>query len=382
LNASAHRRPAATASHADIAKWSGGSDPLANAAPDEGSSSQPDDMEFHPWTVAHTQWVTAPSRTKPVKLLMLMPPLGSEFEIPFSYRHFGKHMHAQTKLAGGNTRVSPFSLSRWGPANPHTTRMPGSITLLVRRYPKGTVTPVLHDLKAGDTLSLSGPHGLGLRLSSSASGVMIAFAQGSGVVAFLDLVQHMVDQQRSEEDQDTAGMKVEEGVYEMGKRLYDRGETMAGDGNTTPAESRARHHASTSQLNSKSGSIHSSGGGGSNVHLFKARGLRHLRLHLVVLFGTKEDSICLDWLESAAKLAGSRLKVWVNLKQGKPQWAAGGKYRSVGPLQEGNLRKILSSAGQDDELHKIWVCGKPDFTQDLFVKLPAMGVPIHKIHLL
>ena len=39
---------------------------------------------------------------------------------------------------------------------------------------------------------------------------MIAFAQGSGVVAFLDLVQHMVDQQRSEEDQDTAGMKVEE----------------------------------------------------------------------------------------------------------------------------------------------------------------------------
>lgn len=64
------------------------------------------------------------------------------------------------------------------------------------------------------------------------------------------------------------------------------------------------------------------------------------------------------------------------------QWAAGGKYRSVGPLQEGNLRKILSSAGQDDELHKIWVCGKPDFTQDLFVKLPAMGVPIHKIHLL
>ena len=136
----------------------------------------------------------------------------------------------------------------------------------------------------------------------------------------------------------------------MGKRLYDRGETMAGDGNTTPAESRARHHASTSQLNSKSGSIHSSGGGGSNVHLFKAcvawrlhgcvphrivvpdglwmlvmtsawrfsRGLRHLRLHLVVLFGTKEDSICLDWLESAAKLAGSRLKVWVNLKQGKP----------------------------------------------------------------
>ena len=60
---------------------------------------------------------------------------------------------AQTKLAGGNTRVSPFSLSRWGPANPHTTRMPGSITLLVRRYPKGTVTPVLHGLKAGDTLS-------------------------------------------------------------------------------------------------------------------------------------------------------------------------------------------------------------------------------------
>merc|ERR1719258_1020805 len=107
LNASAHRRPAATASHADIAKWSGGSDPLANAAPDEGSSSQPDDMEFHPWTVAHTQWVTAPSRTKPVKLLMLMPPLGSEFEIPFSYRHFGKHMHAQTKLAGGNTRLEP-----------------------------------------------------------------------------------------------------------------------------------------------------------------------------------------------------------------------------------------------------------------------------------
>ena len=49
-----------------------------------------------------------------------------------------------------------------------------------------------------------------------------------------------------------------------------------------------------------------------------SRGLRHLRLHLVVLFGTKEDSICLDWLESAAKLAGSRLKVWVNLKQGKP----------------------------------------------------------------
>ena len=64
-------------------------------AQDEGSSSQPDDMEFHPWTVAHTQWVTAPSRTKPVKLLMLMPPLGSEFEIPFSYRHFGKHMHVR-----------------------------------------------------------------------------------------------------------------------------------------------------------------------------------------------------------------------------------------------------------------------------------------------
>jgi len=52
----------------------------------------------------------------------------------------------------GEQRVSPFSLSRWGPANPHTTQMPGSITLIVRRYPNGTVTPRVHNLKPGETV--------------------------------------------------------------------------------------------------------------------------------------------------------------------------------------------------------------------------------------
>jgi len=57
------------------------------------------DLDFHPWTVTHTQWITAPSRPKPVKLLMLMPPL-SLGEIPLSYKHFGKHLHVCLTLSG------------------------------------------------------------------------------------------------------------------------------------------------------------------------------------------------------------------------------------------------------------------------------------------
>ena len=39
---------------------------------------------------------------------------------------------------------------------------------------------------------------------------MVGFAQGTGVIAFIDLIQHLVDQQRAEEDRGLEDVKVEE----------------------------------------------------------------------------------------------------------------------------------------------------------------------------
>ena len=64
------------------------------------------------------------------------------------------------------------------------------------------------------------------------------------------------------------------------------------------------------------------------------------------------------------------------------KWAAGGKHRLVGPMREGTVRKVLSSVKDVGPLSKIWVCGKPEFSQSMFAKLPGLGVPISKIQVL
>jgi len=64
------------------------------------------------------------------------------------------------------------------------------------------------------------------------------------------------------------------------------------------------------------------------------------------------------------------------------KWAAGGKHRCIGPMRESMVREILSKVTETGPLNKIWVCGKPEFTQSMFARLPSLGVPISKIHVL
>lgn len=70
-----------------------------------------------------------------------------------------------------------------------TIREDGLVKFIVKVYQGGLMTPRLDDMKVGETLTIKGPLGPGLLLEEF-KGNYLAFAGGTGLVPFLDLV-HM-----------------------------------------------------------------------------------------------------------------------------------------------------------------------------------------------
>ena len=82
----------------------------------------------------------------------------------------------------------PYTISR-----PHDGA-PNKLVLYVRRYPTGSVSRFLTSLRLGQKLLTSVPLGLGLRLDhEAASGTLLCVVQGTGVVTYLDMINHVAD---------------------------------------------------------------------------------------------------------------------------------------------------------------------------------------------
>ncbi|CAG9314975.1 unnamed protein product [Blepharisma stoltei] len=62
------------------------------------------------------------------------------------------------------------------------------ISLYFKHYPKGKMTSYLKNLINGDNLKIVGPMGPGLMLDKSATGSYLAFAGGTGLLPFMDLI--------------------------------------------------------------------------------------------------------------------------------------------------------------------------------------------------
>ena len=62
------------------------------------------------------------------------------------------------------------------------------IDLVIKHYPTGILSHHIHTLPLNSPLALKGPIGPGLRLTKSATGRHIAYAAGTGLLPFLDLV--------------------------------------------------------------------------------------------------------------------------------------------------------------------------------------------------
>eukprot|EP00741_Cyanophora_paradoxa_P010102 tig00020515_g9780.t1 len=67
----------------------------------------------------------------------------------------------------------------------------GVIDLYVKRYPNGRVSTFLHTLPIGQTVRMTGPMGMGLRLTPHTRGNLVAITAGTGIIPFLDLIYHL-----------------------------------------------------------------------------------------------------------------------------------------------------------------------------------------------
>ena len=70
---------------------------------------------------------------------------------------------------------------------PGENECPGSVKMIYKAYPGGAMTQTLFSLKAGNVLKIQGPLGPGLMISEL-KGKFLAFAGGTGLVPFLDLI--------------------------------------------------------------------------------------------------------------------------------------------------------------------------------------------------
>lgn len=78
----------------------------------------------------------------------------------------------------------PYSIAR-------ADGVAGALVLYIRRYPTGSVSRYMTDLRVGDKLLTSGPRGMGLRLDNRAGGTIVAVVQGTGFVSIVDCIAHV-----------------------------------------------------------------------------------------------------------------------------------------------------------------------------------------------
>ena len=79
---------------------------------------------------------------------------------------------------------------------PGENECPGAVKLIYKAYPGGSMTQHLFGMKRGDIINLQGPLGPGLMISEL-KGSFLAFAGGTGLVPFLDLL-YLIWKQREE----------------------------------------------------------------------------------------------------------------------------------------------------------------------------------------
>lgn len=117
------------------------------------------------------------------------------------YEWMGKHFLVSSKVK--EKRISRYysltlvNLAVWADQvrkvggsvrNYNMDRTQGRLRLYVKCYEKGKLSPVICDLKVGDELHFKGPLGPGLCMVSIIEEDYIAFAAGTGILPFLDLV--------------------------------------------------------------------------------------------------------------------------------------------------------------------------------------------------
>jgi NAD(P)H-flavin reductase/cytochrome b involved in lipid metabolism len=88
-------------------------------------------------------------------------------------------------------------------------------SLYVRKYPDGEVSPLVHDLRVGDSVTMLGPMGVGIHLDDDSGGTVVAIAQGTGVFSYFEVITHLVARFRAREGESVAAAS----VYSKGTRV-------------------------------------------------------------------------------------------------------------------------------------------------------------------
>ena len=87
--------------------------------------------------------------------------------------------------------IRPYTIVRRG-GNP-------GMELYIRRYEGGELSPLIHHLRVGDQLEMSGPRGLGLHLDDDSTGVVVGVALGTCVYTYYDIIQYLIAKHEYEE---------------------------------------------------------------------------------------------------------------------------------------------------------------------------------------
>lgn len=293
------------------------------------------------WTLVSQQKLTSSKR--PTYALVLAPP-PDEAAIPFTPLAFGRHMmviHSRDHRATG----TPYTITRWGVRNNDLEKQwPGAMTLIVRRYPHGFASRQLSDMMMGESVVMSGPRSLGLNLTDRSATHVVAFACGTGITPFVDLIQFIVEI----EERGTA-----HDVYEP-EAAGGAGEASVVEG-LPPIETRA-----------------------PTITVAQ----RRLNISLLACYGDGDDMLLHDWLEDMRKRSNGRFRYVANLKSGSPEWQAEDpKHRSIGRVGEEEVGEFVEKEGKDSGRSQFWVCGTPDFKRSIaHLHLPAVGVSAAHVH--
>jgi len=310
-----------------------------------------DDATPDIWTLVAQEQLTHSKR--PSFALTLAPPPGASV-IPFSPLAFGRHMTVHHSRDGSQIST-PYTLTRFGTrGNKLEEQWPGSITLVVRQYPSGFASNKLCTMMLGESVLMSGPQSLGIQLNRDSVHHVLAFASGSGVTPFIDLVEYIVEcEEGAHPTEFFEGAAAEE---KPAGGISLPGTTSAGPTRLPPLQTTTLEPPNPAE--------------------------QQLSLSLLACFGMGDDMVLHAWLYDMCKRSKGRFTYMANLKHGADEWVAKDPaHRSAGHVGEDQVREFVENHVPEGRPTEVWVCGGPDFKRDIaHVHLPACGVPQSQIH--
>jgi len=196
-----------------VLKSSGTSDSSGNWA-DRTSGDRIQDSQL--WTVVRRKVVNPGAKREVVKLELRCDDCAGLSALDWRLSTFGRYMLIRFPIedGGAETRASSASsvhfkrrssvveLLGQQPSNgtlfverPYTiVRRDGldGFDMYVRKYPRGQVSPLVHQLAVGDDVMMLGPKGVGIHLDDDSEGVVVAIAQGTGVFTYFDTISYLM----------------------------------------------------------------------------------------------------------------------------------------------------------------------------------------------